>query len=105
MAIVVFTNDGLQIQVSQDIAIENNGRFANQFLRELVRSGGAHRLQLDHVFKLYTKFGTVAELLFNLLRLVRKRERNVGGAGAAEGIDLIKQERRIAAGYNGLSSV
>src|SRR5207244_333439 len=96
LAIFVVANNGLQIQVSEDIAVEDNGGFANQILGKFVCSGSAHRLRLDRVLKLHPKLGTVAELLFDLLRLIRKRERDVGDTGAAESIDLIKQKRTIA---------
>src|SRR5437660_12476960 len=39
IAISVLTDNGLQIQVSQDIAVEDNGGLANQILSELVCSG------------------------------------------------------------------
>src|SRR4030095_11370967 len=45
----VLTNDRLKIEVREDIAVENDGRLANQFLSVLVGSRGAHRLRFDGV--------------------------------------------------------
>src|SRR5260370_489989 len=84
LAIFVLAYNGLQIQVSEDIAVEDNGGLANQVLSELVGTGSAHRLRLDRVFQLDAKVGTIAELLFDFLRLIRKRERDVGDARATE---------------------
>src|SRR3989475_12984724 len=38
IAILVFTNDGFQIQGSEDIAVEDSGGFANQILGKFVRA-------------------------------------------------------------------
>src|SRR5439155_8123448 len=62
IAILVFTNDGFQMQASEDNAVEDNGGSANQIFGTLVRTRSAHRLQLDRALKLHTKLGTVADM-------------------------------------------
>jgi hypothetical protein len=98
VSFLVLPDDGFQIEVGQNVAVENYGGLANQLFGKFIRARGAHRLLLDHVFQLHAKVRTIAELLFDLLRLIRKRKRDVGHAGAAQRVDLIEEKRPVADG-------
>src|SRR2546430_17274974 len=68
-------------------------------------SGSSHRLRLDRVGYLHAEAGAVAELLLDLEGLVGERERDVGYSGAAERVNLGKQERSGADRDDGLRGV
>src|SRR5260370_22466676 len=89
----MLANDGFKIEIGMDVRIENHRRLANKIFGELVGARGAHRLWLDRVLYLDAKIGTVAKLVFDLLWLIRKRKRYVSYTGAAQRIDLVKQEK------------
>ena len=95
-ALIVLANDGFQIKIGQNVPVEDHRGLANQLFRKLVCARSAHRLRLDHVFQLYADVRSIAELLLNLLRLIRKGKRDIGDPGAAQRVDLIEQERSIA---------
>src|SRR6266576_1270154 len=96
----MFANDRFEIEVRQDVAIEYDRRFANEILRKLVSARRAHRLRLNGVSQIHAVISAVAEQLFDLVWLIRKRERDVGNARASQRVDLIKEKRPIADWHN-----
>src|SRR5579885_3168255 len=96
LVVVVLADDALEVEVCDDVAVEDDGRLAYQIFGELVRARRAHRLRLDRVVDLDAELRAVAQLLLDLERLVRERERDVGDACAAERVNLVKEERAVA---------
>src|SRR6266536_1863323 len=101
---MVFTF-GVEVEIGQDIAVENHRRLANQILGKLIGAGSAHWLRFDRIFQFHAELRAVAELLFNLFGLIRKRKRDVDDAGAPQGVNLIEQKRSIANWNNRLWGV
>src|SRR5687768_10970029 len=101
----VLADHSLKIKIGQYIAVEYYSWLPNEIFGEFVGARGSHWLRLDGVLQLHAIIGTVAEQLFDLVWLIRKRERDVGNAGASQCVDLIKQKRAIADGYNRLRCV
>ena len=98
--LTVFANNCLEIEISQDVAVEYHRRLADQVFREFISARSSHWLRLDCVFQLNAMLRAVAEKLFDLVRLIRKRKGDVCDAGAAQSVDLIEQERSIANWHN-----
>src|SRR6185295_17169916 len=94
-AIVVLTNNGLQVKVGENVAIQNYGALANQFFRILVSSCRSHWLRLNRVAQVDSEVGSIAQQLFNLIRLVGKRKRDVGDSRPSQRVDLIKEKRTV----------
>ncbi len=87
---VVLADDGAEVEVGDDVAVEDDGRLADEVFGELVGAGRAQRLRLDHVVDLDAEVRAVAELLLDLVRLVGERERDVGDAGATQRVELVE---------------
>jgi hypothetical protein len=104
-ALLVLTDDGLEVEVGQDVAVEDDRRLAQEVLGELVGAGRPHRLRLDGVVDLDAEVRPVAELLLDLQGLIGERERDVVNPCAAERVDLVEQERAVTDGDDGLRRV
>jgi hypothetical protein len=101
----MLADDGFEIEVGEDVAVEDDCWFANQLFGELVSARRAHRLRLNRVLDLHAMLRAIADELFDLVRLVGERERDVGDTGVAQRVDLVEQKRAIADGDDGLGRV
>src|SRR5205085_8977623 len=101
----VLFDDSFKIEIGQDVPVEDDRALADQLFGKLVRAGRAHRLRLGRVLDLHAVLRTVAQELFDLDRLIRKRERDVSDTGAAQRVYLIKQKRPVADRHNRLRRI
>src|SRR5262249_27436301 len=83
------------VDVGQNISVDDNGRLVQALMRVLVSPGGAHRRGLDHVANAQSEVLARPENALDLIRLIRKRKRDVFDPGLFEQIELVKKKRAI----------
>ena len=83
------------VDVGQDVAVEDYGRLIQALLRVFVSPGGAHRRGLDDIANVQSEVLASAENALDLIRLIRKRKRDVFDPGLFEQLELIKKKRTI----------
>src|SRR5262245_502486 len=86
------------VDVGQNISVEDYGRLVQALLSVFVSPGGAHRRGLDHVANAQPQVLAGAENALYLVRLIRKRKRDVFDPGLFEQLELIKKKRAIGEG-------
>src|SRR2546423_13022485 len=96
----VLAYDSFKIKIRQYVTVEYHGGFAYQIFGKFVGAGGAHWLRLDFVLELHAIIGAIAEKLFDLVWLIRKRKRDVCNCRGSGRIGLIKQKKTISNWHN-----
>ncbi len=106
LARAVQRQHGVQVDLGQHVAVEDDDRSVEMRLGELDRAAGAERLRLDQVADRQADAAAVAEDVLDAARLVVEAEDHLVEPGdLLEQVDLVVQERAVEDRDDGLRRV
>src|SRR6185369_13886635 len=92
LTLAMKSNHLIHVDISQHVAVEHHGRLGYQTSGVPIGARGTQRRCLHGIADKDVVIGPIADLVFDFLRLIRKREYYIPDIGTLEQLELIKQE-------------